>query len=167
MFEEKQGVKDFGQCRFHVSEQIRTHIQLHTATTLRVFSVLGGEVTPQQYKQVAITADLHRRRALARSQNALQTLPEELKQLPRTVMLRGLKTRAKRRESIKLGHGVAGASHCKARTGLLEPPAYFKPVKLERSLIVRKSAKLESNNPGSNSQVLPDMTFSAHFNACT
>lgn len=51
-------------------------------------------------------------------------------------MLCGLKSRAKCKERIKLGHSVAGASHCNAPTGLLEPSAYFRPVK-----IVRKTAE--------------------------
>lgn len=90
-------------------------------------------------------------------------LPEELNQLPREVMLRGLKSRAKCKERIKLGHSAAGASQCNAPTGLLEPSARFKPAK-----IVRKSAKrlLTVLVTSSNSQALSDVTFSDRFNAC-
>jgi len=56
-------VKDFRQCRLHVTEHIDKHMRLLATTTLRVFSVIEVEVTSQQYKQVAITAALHGRRA--------------------------------------------------------------------------------------------------------
>jgi len=81
---------------------------------------------------------------------------EELKQPPWKVTLCGLKSRAKCKECIKLGHSVARASQCNAPPGLLEPSACY-----------RKSAKRLVTVTSSNSQVLSNMTFSDLFNVHT